>query len=117
MRLAQEHDINLNDITGTGKGGRITRKDMDSWIKNPQKSNTSQSQSEAESSDNLVDKEDIDDFTPPIIRRKPVTIKPGDREIPVTGLRRTIAQNMVRSTTEIPHAWMMIEVDVTNLVS
>src|SRR5699024_3642358 len=42
MRLAQEHDINLNDITGTGKGGRITRKDMDSWIKNPQKSNTSQ---------------------------------------------------------------------------
>src|SRR5699024_11766728 len=24
---------------------------------------------------------------------------------------------MVRSTTEIPHAWMMIEVDVTNLVS
>lgn len=117
MRLAQEHDINLNDITGTGKGGRITRKDMDSWIKNPQKSNTSQSQSEAESSDNLVDKEDIDEFTPPIIRRKPVTIKPGDREIPVTGLRRTIAQNMVRSTTEIPHAWMMIEVDVTNLVS
>ena len=38
-------------------------------------------------------------------------------EIPITGLRRAIANNLVRSATEIPHAWMMIEVDVTGLVS
>src|SRR5690606_17587061 len=37
-------------------------------------------------------------------------------EIPVSGLRRTIANNMVRSKHEIPHAWLMMEVDVTNLV-
>ncbi|WP_413466126.1 dihydrolipoamide acetyltransferase family protein [Fictibacillus halophilus] len=41
---------------------------------------------------------------------------PGDVEIPVTGIRKAIAQNMVRSKHEAPHAWTMVEVDVTNLV-
>ena len=42
---------------------------------------------------------------------------PGDIEIPVTGVRKAIATNMLRGKHEAPHAWMMIEVDVTNLVS
>ncbi|HBJ01940.1 MAG TPA: branched-chain alpha-keto acid dehydrogenase subunit E2, partial [Lysinibacillus sp.] len=28
LRLAQEHDIALDQVTGTGEGGRITRKDL-----------------------------------------------------------------------------------------
>ena len=40
----------------------------------------------------------------------------GDIEIPVSGIRRAIATNMKKSKQEIPHAWMMVEVDVTNLV-
>ena len=32
------------------------------------------------------------------------------------GVRKAIAQNMVTSVTEIPHGWMMLEVDATNLV-
>ena len=32
------------------------------------------------------------------------------------GVRKAIAANMVKSKHEIPHAWMMVEVDVTNLV-
>ena len=41
----------------------------------------------------------------------------GDIEIPVTQVRKAIAKNMLRSTHEIPHAWMMMEVDVTELVN
>jgi len=41
----------------------------------------------------------------------------GDIEIPVTKVRRAIANNMVRSVHEVPHAWMMMEVDVTDLVA
>jgi len=44
-------------------------------------------------------------------------IQPGDIEIPVTKVRRAIANNMVRSVHEAPHAWMMMEVDVTDLVA
>ena len=34
----------------------------------------------------------------------------------MTGVRKAIAANMVKSVQEIPHAWMMVEVDATNLV-
>lgn len=42
-----------------------------------------------------------------------------DREyyIDVTPIRSTIATKMRQSVSEIPHAWTMIEVDVTNLVA
>ena len=40
----------------------------------------------------------------------------GDIEIPVNGVRKAIAEQMVKSKYEIPHAYMMVEVDVTNLV-
>ena len=41
----------------------------------------------------------------------------GDEErLPLTPVRRMIADNMVVSSTQIPQAWSMVEVDVTGLV-
>ncbi|CAH8714471.1 2-oxo acid dehydrogenase subunit E2 [Paenibacillus thiaminolyticus] len=40
----------------------------------------------------------------------------GETFIDVTPIRHTIASRMRQSVSEIPHAWTMIEVDVTNLV-
>lgn len=123
MRLAQEHNIDLNTINGTGKGGRITRKDIEAWIASGKSEVKETNHSEPVLDATIAEPEPesqedaSEEFTPPIIRRRAVKANPGDREIPVTGLRKTIAQNMVRSKTEIPHAWMMIEVDVTNLVA
>ncbi|WP_226035082.1 dihydrolipoamide acetyltransferase family protein [Aquibacillus saliphilus] len=110
LRLAQENDIDLTKVNGSGKSGRITRKDVEKIINSgviPSASDKAVSSTEGE--------------------REPVENKQatqtnyaqsadGDTEIPVTGVRKAIAQNMVRSSTEIPHAWMMVEVDVTNLV-
>src|SRR5699024_4014885 len=45
------------------------------------------------------------------------SVETGDIEIPVKGVRKAIADNMVQSTTEIPHAWMTVEADVTDLVT
>ncbi|HLG50742.1 MAG TPA: dihydrolipoamide acetyltransferase family protein [Chloroflexota bacterium] len=39
-----------------------------------------------------------------------------DEVVIPTPIRRTIAERMVRSVREIPHAWLMIEADVTGLV-
>ena len=54
-------------------------------------------------------------------QEKPALLQPTaqgrDIEIPVSNVRRTIANNMVRSVQEIPHAWMMMEIDVTELVA
>src|SRR5205823_3729699 len=40
----------------------------------------------------------------------------GDTRITASPMRRTIAQRMAQSAREIPHAWLMVEVDVTRLV-
>ena len=39
-----------------------------------------------------------------------------EERLPLTPVRRTIAHNMVVSSTQIPQAWSMMEVDVTGLV-
>lgn len=100
LKLAQENDIDLAQVNGTGKSGRITRKDIELIIKQGEKA-------AVQLAPEIEEKKE----------QKPLDALTIDEEIPVTGIRKAIANNMVRSTTEIPHAWMMIEVDVTNLVN
>lgn len=78
LKLAQENNLDLSRIEGSGVDGRITRKDILEILNSP--------------------------------------LHPADETIPVTGIRKTIAKRMLESKQEIPHAWMMVECDVTNLV-
>lgn len=97
LRLSQEHGIDLSQVNGTGKGGRITRKDLEKLVSQDNKSEQKERQ--------------------PIQEQTTYSrSKTGDIEIPVTGVRKVIAKNMVKSVNEIPHAWMTVEVDVTDLV-
>lgn len=41
---------------------------------------------------------------------------PGDEFLPLTPMRRAIAEHMVRSVQTSPHAWTIVEVDMTRLV-
>lgn len=120
LRLAQEYEIALDQITGTGEGGRITRKDLMKLIEAgnvptaideaPPAVDTAVPQS-APVAAALTSQEN----TKPATTVQP--IQAGDIEIPVTKVRRAIANNMVRSVHEVPHAWMMMEIDVTDLVA
>ncbi|GGF08507.1 dihydrolipoamide acetyltransferase component of pyruvate dehydrogenase complex [Halobacillus andaensis] len=107
MTLAQDNNIDLNQVEGSGRGGRITRKDVEKIIQSgdiPTSASSESDQSENKRSESAT------------AQPSGVQTAEGDIEIPVTGVRKAIAQNMVKSTTEIPHAWMMVEVDVTGLV-
>ncbi|SOC05088.1 2-oxoisovalerate dehydrogenase E2 component (dihydrolipoyl transacylase) [Ureibacillus xyleni] len=109
LKLAEEHNIDLQLIEGTGLEGRITRKDILHYIESGQ---IPQTQKEVQQPKN-VDKQDNslqETFVP-------TSTSTHDLEIPVTPIRRAIANNMVRSKQEVPHAWMMMEVDVTELVA
>lgn len=108
MRLSQEHGIDLSTVKGTGLGGRITRKDLLKIIETEKEATD---QGPQRPTHQEVVKEIEKDTIPS--RSETITT---DRHIPVTGVRKAIAQNMVRSKTEIPHAWMTVEVDVTDLV-
>ncbi|MGG0027644.1 2-oxo acid dehydrogenase subunit E2 [Bacillus safensis] len=110
LRLADEHGIDLTAVQGTGAGGRITRKDLLQLIENG-----GVKEKTAPVTERAVQPEPAQSSK---AKAAPaVSSMPGDVELPVTPIRQAIAANMLRSKHEIPHAWTMMEVDVTNLVT
>ncbi|KYC95128.1 2-oxo acid dehydrogenase subunit E2 [Heyndrickxia sporothermodurans] len=110
LKLSQEHDIDLSLVNGTGKDGRITRKDLLKIIESGHIPTT-----------NTVSEKEVSEGKQPAASKPAapavnIPTLPGDIEIPVSGVRKAIASNMLRSKHEAPHAWTMMEVDVTNLV-
>ena len=110
MRMSQEHNIDLSQVAGSGKAGRITRKDLQKLIDS---GNIPVEEGNAPSATPSGAKQTA---RPPKQSVPNISPMPGDVEIPASGVRKAIAANMLRSKHEIPHAWTMIEVDVTNLV-
>ena len=92
-RLAQERSIDVSQIQGTGQGGRITRDDVLKFVASgPAPAPATQPQGQPS-----ADGQEI--------------------HVPLTPVRRMIAEAMVRSVSNIPHAWSTVEVDVTGLVA
>lgn len=110
LKLANEHNIDLQLVEGTGLEGRITRKDILKLIESGIPQSKPLVETEDESKE-IQPQQPVSNATPQI------SSAVGDIEIPVSAVRRAIANNMVRSKHEVPHAWMMMEVDVTNLVA
>jgi pyruvate/2-oxoglutarate dehydrogenase complex dihydrolipoamide acyltransferase (E2) component len=90
-RLAREHFIDLRKLKGTGRDGRVSRDDVMAYINRR----------------HAVDK--TAGFAWP---------KSEDEEIvPVTGVRKTIAEAMARSKREIPHCTTFDEADLSRVVA
>ncbi|RXZ78244.1 2-oxo acid dehydrogenase subunit E2 [Paenibacillaceae bacterium] len=124
QKLAAEHAVDLTRLQGTGLGGRITRKDVLAYVSSPERA----SQPPQPQSQPLVTMDPkialrttgihLNDSprTPAIEVEGRAIPGRGEYFIDITPTRETIATRMRQSVTEIPHAWTMIEVDVTNLV-
>jgi len=117
--LASQHGISLEQVQGTGLGGRITRKDVLAYVASgarevrvPEKAIEQTSQQVRTTGIHLSESPKI----PKIEIDDSYAAGRGETYIDVTPIRNTIARNMRQSVSEIPHAWTMIEVDVTNLV-
>ncbi|MGC4376486.1 dihydrolipoamide acetyltransferase family protein [Fictibacillus sp. Mic-4] len=114
LRLANEHNIDLSQVSGTGLNGRITRKDIQKLIESGSAPVVQEQVPNAGATEKQeTEKTKITSETP----APSISSMPGDIEIPVSGVRKAIAANMVKSKHEAPHAWTMVEVDVTNLVN
>jgi 2-oxoisovalerate dehydrogenase E2 component (dihydrolipoyl transacylase) len=127
LKISQENGIDLTQVTGTGAGGRITRKDLLKLIESgdiPVAGAKVEAPKQPEVQQSAAQETVPSTSTQPAVAPAPKQVAPavnipvevGDVEIPVTGIRKAIAANMLRSKHEAPHAWTMIEVDVTNLV-
>lgn len=139
QKLAAEHGIDLGQIIGTGMEGRITRKDVENYINSSQAKqgaqpvqSTQPAQPMAANEQHTAMPESLHDPKVPVrstgihLSENPPLPKievegqqignRGEYFIDVTPIRNSIASHMRQSVLEIPHAWTMIEVDVTNLV-
>ena len=102
-RIAAEHEVDLNLVTGTGRNGRITKKDILAFVE--QKAVVS----EVVVSEVLLSKP----APPPPTSPAPQPASPLLSTIPLTGMRRAIADHMVMSKKTSPHVTTVFEFDFT----
>ena len=86
-KLAREHDLDLNLISGSGKSGRILKEDVLEYLK--------------------------PDLKAPLL---PLTKTIEDRSETIVGVRKIMAHHMADSVATIPHFTFVDDVDVTELL-
>lgn len=106
VKLANERGIDLNQVQGTGSHGRITRQDVLNF-----QPGAVQEVAPAATSTPAAP---VDDQPAPTACQSQVC--GNDEVVTPSPIRKAIAKHMVESYTQIPHAWLRVEVDVTNIV-
>ncbi len=109
-KLAREHGVDLRQLSGSGRGGRVTAKDVLEHSGAAATQHAPAAQTAA-----TVSAAPTAHVAAPA---KPVPVAPageGDTSVRVTQMRKTIAEHMVLSKTTVPHAWSMVEADVTEV--
>ncbi len=129
--LVREHGVDLRELTGSGLGGRITKKDVLEYVQRrdvgsvpggapagasapatppavsppqaPQPASTAAPASAAATPAAPTPAPVAASFTP----------GEGDTVVPLSQVRRSIAEHMVRSRQTSPHAYVMVEVDMS----
>ena len=98
-RMAREEGIDLAEIEGTGLGGRITKRDILNY---------------------LSERERIAEVTRPLVQQAQEGLRPApsdqDEIVPMTAMRRSIAEHMISSRRTSAHVTSIFEVDMTAVV-
>ena len=113
-KLASAHGVDLAGLTGSGPGGRIVKKDVESATKGG-------------SNAPAVEKEPIASISPPPAPPEPTQdsaksapptppLGLGDHRVELSSLRRIIAERLLTSKTTIPHFYLHAEADAAPLM-
>ena len=100
MKIVAENQLPINElekISGTGRGGRVTKKDILLYI------------DEKEKSEPINQKNDSHDKV-----QKSMTIKSNDEEM--SRMRQMISKHMVDSLSTSAHVYVMTDVDMSRIV-
>jgi pyruvate dehydrogenase E2 component (dihydrolipoamide acetyltransferase) len=92
-KIAAERGVGLDNIQGSGPGGRIVAKDI------PEKGAAPSAAA-----------------APAPAPKIQATAGEGDKRVPLTGMRRVIAERLLASKTQLPHFYLTIEVDASSLM-
>jgi pyruvate dehydrogenase E2 component (dihydrolipoamide acetyltransferase) len=102
-KIARENNVNLGEVAGTGLGGRITKQDILDFIEKSQKPGGAVPAAAPAAAASQPS------------ARPPAAI-PGDL-VPLTHMRRIIAQRMIESRRTSAHVHCMYEVDFSRIVN
>jgi pyruvate/2-oxoglutarate dehydrogenase complex dihydrolipoamide acyltransferase (E2) component len=92
-RMAAEHGIDLSELTGSGRNGRVTKRDVLAFLEQAPKP------------------EPVLHIESPY-REEPATVSAGDG-VPLSPMRRSIAEHMVRSLQTAAHCTTVVEADMS----
>jgi len=106
-KIAREHGVSLSQISGTGLGGRITKQDILSFIESQGSSQPAPAAPSASAQSAAA---------APAPRPPAPAPYPGDL-VPMTNMRKIIAQRMIESRRTSAHVHCMYEVDFTRIVN
>ncbi|MCU1274940.1 MAG: 2-oxoglutarate dehydrogenase, component, dihydrolipoamide succinyltransferase [Bryobacterales bacterium] len=129
-KMAREHNVNLSQVEGSGLGGRITKQDILSFIEG--QSGAAVQESGATGVSPVQQRTGAPSLSSPGLARQggdisqpsaptpaprpsPAAI-PGDL-VPMTNMRKIIAQRMIESRRTSAHVHCMFEVDMTRIVN
>ncbi len=90
-RLAEDRQIDLLQVKGSGPDGRITKADVEAVAKAAQPAKTQPA---------------------PATTPTPLAAGPDSEELPLTRLRQAIGRRMVESKTTVPHFYVTTEIDM-----
>src|SRR6266540_4613542 len=110
-RLAEENQIDLSQVPGSGTGGRITKKDVMTYVE-------SRGAEEGRPAAAAPRLEPVPQPTPAAEAAPAPRPAAQAREeaIPLTRMRQAIARNMVASIQTTARAWNLVEVNMENVV-
>ncbi len=111
-RIATEHSVDLNQVTGTGRGGRITKKDVLTYVEQGP-AESAAPWDEPASGELFRPTEEIFGKAEP----KAEPIAAAGEVIPFDPVRSRIAEHMVRSRKTSPHVTTLMEADLGRVIS
>ena len=96
-KIAAEHGVNLQEVQGTGLGGRITKNDVLGYVEGSRSK--------------------VEGRIPQPSNLQPVNIKPmeGDQLIKHSTIRKQIAEHMVMAKHTSPHVLTVMEADMSRV--
>ncbi len=118
-RLVRENEIDVGQLRGSGAGGRVTRDDVLAFLeKGP-----GQQPAAAEESAAPAAEPDAPPQQPQAAEKAPAPAPAsvpaptgGDTEVVLSSMRKAIARKMTQVKQTVPHAYTVVEVDMTNVV-
>ncbi|MBO9130327.1 dihydrolipoamide acetyltransferase family protein [Bacillus sp. 165] len=110
---ARRQGVNIRQVPGTGKNGRVLKSDIDTFLKGGEAAVV---KAEAPAAPVAQAAPTAEAAPAPTAQPIPVGEYPETRE-KMSGIRKAIAKAMVNSKHTAPHVTLMDEVDVTDLVA